>query len=319
MLLTSFCLSNSKKTGRQDSKIKPPSSTIYPKNNISRKNSIFQKFSLTSFCKITAEYRTISPEKHDSSREERMNCLPEGDWAVAESQRGLTQDEIKIVCEVVTPWKTGIFLRGRFEFFSGRWVSYCWVPKRDDVGWNKNCMLMCNVLKNGYLPERKGWALCRRVIELLLSPKEGWRRMAWKLYAKLQRRKNRAYSWEEGLSFLPNGEWAGAEFQKGMAQRKLLIMSRVSCSDRLFIKHLISKKKKKEWKKKRTVLFPLLIRFTLQWFFLIFFSWFVKQHGIHDIKVTDNSRPILRRWTVNCIYELYCKLITWWRKICLLI
>ena len=55
LLLTSFCLFNSKKPGRQNSKIKPPSSTIYLKNKNSRKNSIFQKLSLTSFCKITAE------------------------------------------------------------------------------------------------------------------------------------------------------------------------------------------------------------------------------------------------------------------------
>ena len=30
---------------------------------------------------------------------------------------------------------------------------------------------------------------------------------------------NRAISWEEGLSSLPEGEWAGAESQRGMTQR----------------------------------------------------------------------------------------------------
>ena len=31
------------------------------------------------------------------------------------------------------PWKTSIFLRGRFELLTGGWVSWCWVPKRDDT------------------------------------------------------------------------------------------------------------------------------------------------------------------------------------------
>ena len=116
------------------------------------------------------------PEKWASSWEERFSSLQEGDWAVAESQRGMAQDEVKIVCQGATPWKTGISLRGRVELFTGGWVSCCWVPKRDDAGWSENFMPRCNALKNGHLPERKGWALYRRVSELLLSPKEGWRR-----------------------------------------------------------------------------------------------------------------------------------------------
>ena len=32
----------------------------------------------------------ISPEKYDSSREERISSLSEGEWPVAESQRGMT-------------------------------------------------------------------------------------------------------------------------------------------------------------------------------------------------------------------------------------
>ena len=42
---------------------------------------------------------------------------------------------------------------------------------------------------------------------------------------------------------------------------KHLIMGRVPCSDEFFIKRLISKKKK-ERKRERKVLFPLLVRFT---------------------------------------------------------
>ena len=45
--------------------------------------------------------------------------------------------------------------------------------------------------------------------------------MKWKMYAEVQRPKKRASSWEEGLSFLPEGEWTGAESQRqrGMMQR----------------------------------------------------------------------------------------------------
>ena len=115
------------------------------------------------------------PEKRASSWEEGLSSLPEGEWAVAESQRGMTQDEVKIVHQDATPWKTGIFLRGRVELFTGGWVSCCWVAERDDAGRNENCMPRCNALRNGHLPNRNGWALYRRVSELLLNPKEGWR------------------------------------------------------------------------------------------------------------------------------------------------
>ena len=49
--------------------------------------------------------------------------------------------------------------------------------------------------------KRKGGALYRRVSEQLLSHKERWCRMNWKLYAKVQRPKKRASSWEEGWAF----------------------------------------------------------------------------------------------------------------------
>ena len=116
------------------------------------------------------------------------------------------------------PWEAWLVERRRVELFTGGWVSCCWVPKRDDAGWSENCMARCNALKNGHLPERKGWALYRRVTELLLSPKEEWRRMNWRLYAKVQRPEKWASSWEEGLSSLPESEWAAAESQRGMTQ-----------------------------------------------------------------------------------------------------
>ena len=73
----------------------------------------------------------------------------EGEWAVAEPQRGMTQNEVKILCQGVTSWKTGIFLRGKVELFTGGWVSCCWDPKKDDTRWSDNFMPRCNALKNG--------------------------------------------------------------------------------------------------------------------------------------------------------------------------
>ena len=165
---------------------------------------------------IWENHTTISPEKYDWLKEEELSSLPEGKWAVPESQRGMTQDEVKIVCQGATLWRTGIFLRGRVELFTGGWVRCCWAPKRDDAGWNGNCMPKWNAQKNGNLPERKGWAPYWRMSELLLSPKERWRRMKWKLYAKVQRPEKRASSWEEGLSSLLEGEWAATESQREM-------------------------------------------------------------------------------------------------------
>ena len=123
--------------------------------------------------------KRITPEKHDSSREESLSSLPEGEWAVAESQRGMTQDKVKFVCQGATPWKMGIFQRGNVELISGGWVSCCRVPKRDAAGWSKNSISRSNALKNGHLPERKGWGLYQRASKLLLSPIEGWRRIKW--------------------------------------------------------------------------------------------------------------------------------------------
>ena len=108
-----------------------------------------------------------------------LSSLAGGEWAVAESQRGMMQDKVEFVYQGATPWKTGNFLRERVEPFTGGWVSCCWVPKRDDAAWSDNCIPRCNAVKNEHLSERKSWALYRRVSELLLSPKEGWRRMKW--------------------------------------------------------------------------------------------------------------------------------------------
>ena len=84
------------------------------------------------------------------------------------------------------PFETWFFQRGKNMIFTGGWVSCCWVQKRDDAEWSENCMPGCNTLENGYLSKRKGGALYQRVSELLLSPKEGWRGMKWKVYGKVR-------------------------------------------------------------------------------------------------------------------------------------
>ena len=83
-------------------------------------------------------YQTISPEKHDSSREEKMSSLPEGEWVVAESQSNMTQDKVKFVCQGATLWIKEIFMRGRVELFKRverkRWagpVRQAGLPKWD--------------------------------------------------------------------------------------------------------------------------------------------------------------------------------------------
>ena len=67
-----------------------------------------------------------------------MNTLREDEWAVTESQREMTQDEVKSVCWGAAPWKTGIFLGGRVELFTGGCVSWYWVQNRDDAEDEKN-------------------------------------------------------------------------------------------------------------------------------------------------------------------------------------
>ena len=101
-------------------------------------------------------------------------------------QRGMTH-KVKFVCQGATSWITGIFLRGKIEIFTGGLVSSYVALKRDNAGWGGNCMPRRNALKNGHIPKRKGWALYRRVSELLLSSQERWRRRKWNLYAKVQR------------------------------------------------------------------------------------------------------------------------------------
>ena len=51
-----------------------------------------------------------------------MSSLLEGEWAVAESERGMTQDKVKRLCQGAAPLKTGIFLRGLRSLPEGEWA-----------------------------------------------------------------------------------------------------------------------------------------------------------------------------------------------------
>ena len=49
----------------------------------------------------------------------------EDEWAGAGSQREIKTDDVKLVRQSATPRKTSIFLKGRVEIFTGRWVNWC--------------------------------------------------------------------------------------------------------------------------------------------------------------------------------------------------
>ena len=106
------------------------------------------------------------PEKRASSWEEGLSSSPEGEWAVAESQREKTHDEVKNVCQCATPWKTGIFLRGRAELFTGGWVSCCWVPRRDDAENEKSNYKTDKENRKG---NYKGFAWCNLMYKKVFS------------------------------------------------------------------------------------------------------------------------------------------------------
>ena len=73
-------------------------------------------------------------EKQTSSWEEGLNSFSKGEWVVSGFQRGMMQDKVKLVCQGATPWKTGNFLKGRVDFFTGGRLTRCWAPKRNESG-----------------------------------------------------------------------------------------------------------------------------------------------------------------------------------------
>lgn len=79
-----------------------------------------------------------TPWKRGIFQREKLSSFPEGEWASTESQREMMQEKVKLVCQGTALWKKGIFLRWSIEFFTGGWVRWCWVPKRDDPENQKN-------------------------------------------------------------------------------------------------------------------------------------------------------------------------------------
>ena len=154
----------------------------------------------------------------------------------------MTQDEVKIISQGATPWKTNIFLRRRVELFTGWWVSCCWVPKRDGAENEKN---------------------------------------NYKIHEGNRKGKHKHFVWCN-LKYMKKIIIFFHSLIKSFKEScKLLIMSRVPCSNEFSIKRLISRKinkwkerkkergkvrrekeSKRERKKGRKVLFPLLVRLT---------------------------------------------------------
>ena len=56
-----------------------------------------------------------------------------------------------------------------------------------------------------------------------------------KTLCREERPEKQTYSWEEGLSYLPDGEWAGAEFQREMTQDKVKLICQGSTPSKMGI------------------------------------------------------------------------------------
>ena len=46
----------------------------------------------------------------------------------------MMQDKVKLACRGAMHWKKNIFQWGTIELFTGGWMSWYWVPKRDEAG-----------------------------------------------------------------------------------------------------------------------------------------------------------------------------------------
>lgn len=88
--------------------------------------------------KVKTVCQGATPWKRGIFQREKLSSFSEGEWASTESQREMMQEKVKLVCQGTALWKKGIFLRWSIEFFTGGWVRWCWVPKRDDPENQKN-------------------------------------------------------------------------------------------------------------------------------------------------------------------------------------
>ena len=67
----------------------------------------------------------------------------------------LTQERAELICQGATPQKTGIFLRGGFNFLlEGKWADH---ESQKGMVQDKGGISMsrCSALKNEHLPKRK--------------------------------------------------------------------------------------------------------------------------------------------------------------------
>ena len=94
-----------------------------------------------------------------------------------------------------------------------------------------------NVLRNAHLFERKGSPFYRTVSKLVLHLKDRWCNIKWNWYDKVQCHEKQGSTWEERLSSLQGGEWAGAESQIEITQR----MRRMTTRQKKEIKHKVWK------------------------------------------------------------------------------
>ena len=82
--------------------------------------------------------------KHVENNALRNALLKRKAWALYRSVSELVlslkerwskmQDKVKLACRGAMHWKTSIFQWGTTELFTGGWMSWYWVPKRDEAG-----------------------------------------------------------------------------------------------------------------------------------------------------------------------------------------
>ena len=181
------------------------------------------------------------------------------------------------------PWETWFFQRGRDELLTGRWVSCCWVQRgmthkvkfvcQGATSWITGIFLRGKIeiftggLVSSYV------ALKRKMQDEVEIVCQG--ATLWKMDIFLR-----------GRVELFTGEWVSCCWvpKRDDAGESEICMPRCNA----LLLNVWSKKRKTERKK---CLIPLLGRFTVKWWILLFsFSWFMKQHGTHDIEVTNNTR-----------------------------
>ena len=82
-------------------------------------------------------------ERKDSALYRRVSEL------VLSLKRKMTQDKVKLVPQDSATWKISVFRRERIEPFTGGWMRWCWVSKKDGTLKSEISMPKSNALKKG--------------------------------------------------------------------------------------------------------------------------------------------------------------------------